>query len=78
MLQIICNLILPGFGTLFMRKPISGILQLLLLVVACIFLMTVFMAFFGIVIWFIDLVWAFIAGIFWYKKRKRQLKLNEL
>lgn len=73
MLQIICNLILPGLGTLFMRKPIVGVIQLLLMGVAFMFAITVFAAFYGVVIWFVDLIWALIVGILWNRKRKLQL-----
>ena len=73
MLQIFCNLVIPGLGTLFMRKPVFGVLQLLLLVFALILAATVFFAFFGIVVWLIDMIWAVITGILWYRTRRTAL-----
>lgn len=67
MLQILCNLIIPGLGTLFMRKPITGIVQLLLLACALVLMATVFLTFFGLVLWAIDMIWALVVGILWYR-----------
>ncbi|MEP3436386.1 MAG: hypothetical protein ABJN75_06370 [Hoeflea sp.] len=71
MLQIICNLLVPGLGTLFMRRPIIGTIQLLLLACALVLAATVFLAFFGIVVWLIDLIWALGVGIFWYRQTRQ-------
>mgnify|MGYP003638888748 CR=1 FL=1 len=71
MLQILCNLVVPGLGTLFMRKPVVGTIQLLMLVCALVLAATVFLVFFGIVVWFIDLIWALGVGIFWYRRRRQ-------
>jgi type IV secretory pathway TrbD component len=70
MLQIFCNLIFPGLGTLFMKKPIIGTIQVLLMLVALILTVTVWLTFFGLVIWIVDLIWALGIGIFWYRSRK--------
>ncbi|SNZ19468.1 hypothetical protein SAMN06265368_2556 [Cohaesibacter gelatinilyticus] len=69
MLQILCNLVLPGVGTLMMKKPITGILQLLVMLVAFVLTVTVFLTFFGLLIWFIDVVWALVVGVLWYRDR---------
>ena len=71
MLQIICNLLVPGLGTLFMRKPVVGIIQLLLLACALVLAATVFLVFFGIVAWFIDLIWALGVGVVWYRQSRQ-------
>ena len=54
MLQIFCNLIFPGLGTLFMKKPIIGTIQVLLMLVALVLTVTVWLTFFGVVFWLID------------------------
>ncbi|MEW7008154.1 hypothetical protein [Lentilitoribacter sp. EG35] len=66
--QIICNLILPGFGTLYMGKPITGIIQLLLMGVSIIMVLNLSLNIFSITIWVIDLVWALIIGISQYRR----------
>ncbi len=70
--EILCNFVLPGVGTLMMKKPIIGILQLLILFVAFVLTVTVFLTFYGLVIWFVDVVWALIVGVLWYRDRKKQ------
>ncbi|GLO69105.1 hypothetical protein MACH17_06220 [Phaeobacter inhibens] len=72
MFQIVLNLIIPGLGTFFMRKPFIGALQLLILCVAVVLLLTVFLTFFGLVLWGIDLVWALATGVAWRATSKRQ------
>ena len=70
MLQIFCNLIFPGLGTLFMKKPIIGTIQVLLMLVALVLTVTVWLTFFGVVFWLIDWIWALSVGIYWYRNRK--------
>ncbi len=69
MLQILCNLIVPGLGTLFMRKYITGTIQILLMLIALILIVTVWLTFFGLVLWFIDFICALLTGIFWYRQK---------
>lgn len=70
MFEIFCNLIFPGFGTLLMKKPIVGTIQILLMLIALVLTVTVWLTFFGLVFWFIDWIWALGVGIFWYRNRK--------
>ncbi|WP_375699523.1 hypothetical protein [Pseudophaeobacter sp. TrK17] len=69
--QIILNLIIPGLGTFFMRKPFIGALQLLVLCAAVVLLLTVFLTFFGLVLWGIVLIWALATGLSWRAHSKR-------
>jgi hypothetical protein len=70
MFEIFCNFIFPGFGTLLMKKPIVGTIQILLMLVALILTVTVWLTFFGLVFWLIDWIWALGVGIYWYRNRK--------
>ncbi len=70
MFQIILNLIIPALGTMFKGKPIVGALQLLVLCFAVVLLLTVFLTFFGLVLWGIDLIWALVTGLVWRAKSK--------
>lgn len=74
MLQIACNMIIPGLGTLFMKKPLIGILQILLFLVAIPFTLSVFMTAIGLFIWAVDLIWALFVGLIWRCKKKRTLR----
>ncbi len=69
MIKILCNLIIPGLGSLLMKKPITGLIQLILFVVASLLVLSVFMTFLGILLWLIDLVWAFFVSIQWWRRR---------
>lgn len=77
MLQIFCNLIVPGFGTLFMRKFVTGTIQLLLMLMALILIVTVWLTFFGLVLWFMVFIWALLTGIFWYRSKKSEPKIGQ-
>jgi len=62
---IIVNLILPGLGTVFMKKYLQGILQLALTLFAFLLWSTVFLAIGGFVVGAIAWVWALFVGINW-------------
>jgi hypothetical protein len=70
MLQIICNFLVPGLGTLFMKKPFIGAVQLCVLLVAFVLTVSVFLTFFGLVLWLVDVLWALVIGVRWRAKRK--------
>lgn len=53
-----------------MKKPIIGTIQVLLMLVALVLTVTVWLTFFGLVFWFVDLIWALGVGIYWYRNRK--------
>jgi TM2 domain-containing membrane protein YozV len=74
MLQIACNMIIPGLGTLFMKKPLTGILQILLFLVAIPFTLSVFMTAIGLFIWAVDIIWALFVGLIWRYKKKQILR----
>jgi hypothetical protein len=76
MFQIALNIIIPGLGTLFMKKPLIGILQILLFLVAIPFTLSVFMTAIGLFIWAVDLIWALLVGLIWRYKRKRLRREN--
>ncbi len=54
-----------------MRKPFIGALQLLVLCAAVVLLLTVFLTFFGLVLWGIVLIWALATGLSWRAHSKR-------
>lgn len=71
MIKFLCNLIFPGLGSLFMRKPITGLIQLILFVIAVILLLSVFLTFLGIMLWAFDVLWALFVSIQWWRGRNK-------
>ncbi|MCB1701733.1 MAG: hypothetical protein KDI14_12955 [Halioglobus sp.] len=62
-LAIIINLFLPGIGTLFTKKWVQAILQILLVALAFTLNATGIGAFLGIPIFVVAWIWALITGI---------------
>jgi hypothetical protein len=69
MFPIVCNIVVPGLGTLFMKRPLVGVVQLFLFFFSLVLAATVFLTFFGLVLWFVDLLWALYVGVTWRAKR---------
>ncbi|AZV78724.1 hypothetical protein EBB79_13145 [Parasedimentitalea marina] len=68
MIGIICNLMIPGLGSLLMKKFFNSFIQLTLSLAAFILVRTVFLAFFGLILWLIVWLWALVTGL---QHRKR-------
>jgi hypothetical protein len=72
------NFFLPGLGTLFAKKIIEGILQLVIWVVTLLLIITGLLAVLGIPLGFINVMWATysVATTFNKPETHRQFKIN--
>lgn len=77
MIKVLCNLIIPGLGSLLMKKPVTGLVQLLMFLVAALLTLSVFLTFLGLLLWAIDLIWALTVSISWWRGRNRAQPPNK-
>lgn len=65
LIAIIINLLLPGLGSFVINKPIQAVLQLIITLAAIILMLTVWLTFWGLVLFTITWIWALIIGLLW-------------
>ena len=63
-LCIFLNMILPGAGTLVLKRTLNGSLQLAMSLFGIILIFTVWLAFFGLVLFGFAWLWALLETIF--------------
>jgi len=69
---LLLNTICPGLGSIVIGHWVQGVLQVLMTLVAFVLLVSVFLTFFGLVLYALVWIYAFILWVIYFKNNRRK------